>query len=177
VTAHKAFIGFLNPGRLFECTHSSGAHWGWGVLVSFQTKDKGKGQPGRTVVDVLLPCAPPKLVITQTGQEIEVGDKNEDHTPATDEGTKVYQIVQLGLERIKRASGVRVFVPQDLRPLDARKALGKTLQEVCCFSRSRDLFLSIMFLDMMLAPLSKASHYTRRQCKKFVCLQPKLVRR
>lgn len=43
-------------------------------------------------MDVLLFCAPPKVVITQTGQEIVVGDKQEDHMPPAEGGDKVLQV-------------------------------------------------------------------------------------
>eukprot|EP00281_Chroomonas_sp_CCMP1168_P026083 CAMPEP_0206231902 /NCGR_PEP_ID=MMETSP0047_2-20121206/11100_1 /ASSEMBLY_ACC=CAM_ASM_000192 /TAXON_ID=195065 /ORGANISM="Chroomonas mesostigmatica_cf, Strain CCMP1168" /LENGTH=665 /DNA_ID=CAMNT_0053655543 /DNA_START=40 /DNA_END=2037 /DNA_ORIENTATION=- len=125
-TSAKVIVNFLQPGRLVECTHPTGQDWGWGVVVNF---NKGK-KKNAYVMDVLLWCKPPKTVITQTGQEIVVGDKQEDHMPPAEGGMKVLQVVQLGLDRLKRTSSVRVFVPADIRSPEARKTIGKTLSEV-----------------------------------------------
>ena len=51
-------------------------------------------------------------------------------TPIQDSGAGETRVVQVPLEQIDRLSSVRVYVPKDLRPVEARERVGGSLREV-----------------------------------------------
>nr|CAB3266089.1 superkiller viralicidic activity 2-like 2 [Phallusia mammillata] len=124
----KYCLPFLQPGRLVKVRN--GDHeFGWGVVVNFQKKQpKPTGRlraeeepPPEYVVDVLLNCD--KDSIHPSSSRIPRPAKGNDRQ---NEMAVVPVLVQL----IKAMSSIRLFLPKDLRPLDNRQSLLRSLEEV-----------------------------------------------
>jgi ATP-dependent RNA helicase DOB1 len=115
-------LPFLQPGRLVKVSEAQN-EWGWGVVVNFQKKagqdDRGMGSGGHYIVDVLLRCAP-----ADPAQKLF----KPKPCPPGQEGQ--IEVVPVLLPLIEAISSVRVYVPNDLRNVEARKSVGKTLNEV-----------------------------------------------
>ncbi|EQC39969.1 hypothetical protein, variant [Saprolegnia diclina VS20] len=120
----KYVVPFLNAGRLVK-VHSTGAPWDYGVIVNFESglktnPDAAQASDTATVVHVLLNC--------RAGV-----DKAEPEPAAPGSWTtreSEMKICPVPLARIDVLSSLRVYIPKDLRPLDARVAVAKSLAEV-----------------------------------------------
>jgi len=109
-------VPFLQPGRLVKVRDAS-TDWGWGVIINFQRRggsDQKETSSGPYVVDVLLRCkkGPGKPM------------------PCPDDEPAEYQIIPVLLPLLDGLSQLRVFVPKDLRPVEPRNNLGKSIAEV-----------------------------------------------
>ncbi|KAI9024145.1 antiviral helicase [Hyaloraphidium curvatum] len=132
VTNHPSYsVPFLQPGRLVKVrvepegrdgmSDEGVMDFGWGVVINFQKKTplvkNGEAAAGaeapRFIVDVLLNCAP------GTTKPCPPGEKKGDPV-----------VVPVLLSTLNGMSSVRVFVPKDLKPLDQRQQLLKTVKEV-----------------------------------------------
>eukprot|EP00054_Salpingoeca_dolichothecata_P017500 m.105077 g.105077 ORF g.105077 m.105077 type:complete len:1072 (-) comp22474_c0_seq1:123-3338(-) len=122
ITDPQYCLSFLNAGRLVK-VKTNDADWGWGAVVNFSKKPgPKKAAPGQVtpaiyVVEVLLPCA--------------VGSKKSGKpTPPTKNDKGQVHVVPVLLPYIQRLSSVRIQLPSDLRPSDARESVRKTIKEV-----------------------------------------------
>ena len=117
-------VPFLQPGRLVSVKHGD-KNFGFGAVVSFKKqapKEKDNPLTSETtyVIDVLLNVANETAKCTSTSELMPA--------PASKNGTMVVVPIQPNL--IQQISSVRIFIPQDLRPSDNRKAVSKTIDQV-----------------------------------------------
>lgn len=119
----KYCLPFMQPGRLVEVKNND-IYFGWGVVLNFQKKANQKSGPtqGETlyVLEVLLNCSsqPVKSADGDTPQPCRPDEKGE------------MQVVPILLQLVKAISSVRLYIPKDLRSLDSRQSVGKSIKEV-----------------------------------------------
>ena len=110
-------LPFLQPGRLVKIVDGA-QQWGWGVLVNFQKKkvvDKTIASDSNDyILDVLLNCQP----------------DSKPPVPASADGKGVIQVVPVILSLVDGISTIRVYIPKDLRSVENRNSVGKTIREV-----------------------------------------------
>lgn len=121
---------FLAPGRLVK-VRDGADDWGWGVVVNVVKKQPGgqsilpssilmSPRPSFYLVDTLLYCA---SGVVQDGPRQKPrpclkGEKGEMH------------VVPVQMSLICGVSALRVAVPQDLRPVEARQSVLMAIQEL-----------------------------------------------
>lgn len=133
-------VRFLNGGRLVKVYSKAGdeddkKRWDWGVIVNFTTKnaaDSTSATPD-TVVHVLLNCLNTAGATTTNPD----GSTSELPSPApagtmglTSATTCEMKICPVPLEMMDLISSLRVYIPKDLRSLESRQAVGKSVKEV-----------------------------------------------
>jgi ATP-dependent RNA helicase DOB1 len=130
VLNHPSYcLPYLQPGRLVKISNPKGSNeeleFGWGVVVSFQKTISKKGNDvtsitdgPKYVADILLYCA----------AGTERGSKTAKPCPADEKGEFV--VIPCDLSAIDELSSVRLHTPKELKSLDSRLQLWKTLQEV-----------------------------------------------
>jgi ATP-dependent RNA helicase DOB1 len=111
-------LPFLKPGRLVR-VQEPGCDWGWGIVVSV-LRQRGAssistGTAAEYTVDTLLHCA---------GEEAGRGKRPVPPGPG-DAGAM--HVVPVNLTLVRAVSTLRVTVPPDLRPPEARQTLLETL--------------------------------------------------
>lgn len=124
-------LPFLQPGRLVEVRYEQ-KDFGWGVVVSCQKHAPPSDQPFTStlvshqhyVVEILLRCAPGTVI-----------PKQRSHMPSfngIDPGKEggEWLVVPVLLSYVQEFSGIRIFLPKDLRLRDARAQVGKNMAEV-----------------------------------------------
>eukprot|EP00579_Thalassiosira_antarctica_P009827 CAMPEP_0201916340 /NCGR_PEP_ID=MMETSP0903-20130614/5988_1 /ASSEMBLY_ACC=CAM_ASM_000552 /TAXON_ID=420261 /ORGANISM="Thalassiosira antarctica, Strain CCMP982" /LENGTH=1153 /DNA_ID=CAMNT_0048452123 /DNA_START=93 /DNA_END=3554 /DNA_ORIENTATION=+ len=143
-----------SSGRLIDVT-IDGENYGWGIIVRYKKK-AGTGTSGSAgqaaanaagpdhSIDVLLACVDRHFDDTSPNAEAR---REEDLAnlgllwrgtarhcrPSSSEdkpGIVSMREFTVGLDTIDRISAVRLFVPQDTKPTEARKNIMKSLQEV-----------------------------------------------
>ncbi|KAK4343922.1 hypothetical protein RND71_037016 [Anisodus tanguticus] len=129
ITRPERVLYFLLPGRLVK-VREGGKDWGWGVVVNVVKKSpaalgslpttlfasRGAGY----IVDTLLHCS---LGSSENGSRPKPcppcpGEKGEMH------------VVPVQLPLISSLSKLRISVPSDLRPLEARQSIFLAVQEL-----------------------------------------------
>ncbi|KAL1193895.1 DExH-box ATP-dependent RNA helicase DExH10 [Cardamine amara subsp. amara] len=115
---------FLDTGRLVKI-REGGIDWGWGVVVNVVKKSSvGTGSTsshgGAYIVDTLLHCS--------TGLS-ENGAKPKPCPPRPGEKGEMH-VVPVQLPLISALSSLRIQVPSDLRPLEARQSILLAVQEL-----------------------------------------------
>jgi ATP-dependent RNA helicase DOB1 len=127
-------LPFLQPGRLVRVKHDD-LDFGWGVVVNYQKRLGIKGKPLPTteapqsmyIVDVLLHCATGTAPAKQTkGPPAPATGIRP--CPAGEDGE--FAVVPVLLATLDGVSHIRIFLPKDLKPLDARMQALKSVQEV-----------------------------------------------
>ncbi|XP_067842027.1 exosome RNA helicase MTR4 isoform X1 [Heptranchias perlo] len=119
----KYCLPFLQPGRLVKVKNDDD-DFGWGVVINFNKKSNVKSNTGELdplyVVEVLLHCSKDsvKLAASEAAKPAKPGEKGE------------MQVVPIMLHLITAISSVRLYIPKDLRPLDNRQSVLKSIQEV-----------------------------------------------
>jgi len=121
----KYCLPYLQPGRLVKVKDGS-QDFGWGCVINFQKKNYQKGGastfPNETVyiVEVLLNCS--KTTKKMATGEVPVpcmpGEKGE------------MMVVPVLIHLLQSLSSIRLYLPKDLRPSDARQTVGKSIEEV-----------------------------------------------
>uniref|UniRef100_A0A0R0K5X3 RNA helicase n=1 Tax=Glycine max TaxID=3847 RepID=A0A0R0K5X3_SOYBN len=106
----EIILYFLVPGRLIK-VREGGTDWGWGVVVNVVKKPSGGGY----MVDTLLHCSPVSNENSLRPKPCppRPGEKGEMH------------VVPVQLPLISALGQLRVSIPPDLRPLEARQSLPK----------------------------------------------------
>ncbi|CAL1717435.1 unnamed protein product [Somion occarium] len=134
VITHPTYsVPFLNPGRLVKVKHGA-VNFGWGVVLSFRKLSTNKVENSgvlvpqeQYVIDVLLNCAsgsmPPK---EHNSPSITPGGVSP--CPAGQNGEPL--VVPVLLLAIDAISSLRVVLPKDLRPRQARDTVWKSVLEV-----------------------------------------------
>uniref|UniRef100_A0A8C5PAW2 RNA helicase n=1 Tax=Leptobrachium leishanense TaxID=445787 RepID=A0A8C5PAW2_9ANUR len=119
----KYCLPFLQPGRLVK-VKSEESDFGWGVVVNFSKKSNVKQNSGELdplyIVEVLLNCCKESLKNAAT----------EAAKPARPDEKGEMQVVPVMLHLLSAISSVRLYIPKDLRPLDNRQSVLKSIQEV-----------------------------------------------
>ncbi|KAM6391491.1 exosome RNA helicase MTR4 isoform 2-T2 [Rhynochetos jubatus] len=119
----KYCLPFLQPGRLVK-VKNEGDDFGWGVVVNFSKKSNVKPNSGELdplyVVEVLLHCSKESLKNSAT----------EAAKPARPDEKGEMQVVPVLVHLLSAISSVRLYIPKDLRPIDNRQSVLKSIQEV-----------------------------------------------
>lgn len=121
---------FLQPGRLVHIKYEQ-YDFGWGAVVNFKELKRPENTTEEPipqesfVVDVLLPIAENSSVGTKATQPLPPGvrppQKGEKISP---------EVVPVLLSCVHGISPIRLRLPRDLKPLDSRKGVNRSLYEV-----------------------------------------------
>ncbi|XP_052825381.1 exosome RNA helicase MTR4 [Octopus bimaculoides] len=119
ITKPQNILQFLQPGRLIKVKNTDD-DFGWGVVVNVQKKaDQSKLESDvQYVCEVLLHLSP-ESAHTHSSLSIKPcppGQKGE------------MQVVPILIHLISSISSVRLYVPKDLRSLDSRQSILKSVQ-------------------------------------------------
>ncbi|KAI9843895.1 MAG: ATP-dependent RNA helicase mtr4 [Sclerophora amabilis] len=124
-------LQFMQPGRLVSIKYLE-HDFGWGVVVGSMARKVDKGQkiedfrPQESfVIDVLLCVADGISVGTRPHRDLPEGIR----PPAQGEKTRM-EVIPVLLSCIDSIGHIRIFLPKDLRPLDQRNTVQKSLEEV-----------------------------------------------
>lgn len=128
-------LPFLQAGRLVRIRDDHNKlDYGWGAVVKFIQKASGTGkrpEEERYTVDVLLRCVagssqkgrrprpfhpPPHSIRTRSNR--------------TPEAKEEWIVISASFRELDGVSALRVFKPADLRPIDARASVGRSVLEV-----------------------------------------------
>jgi ATP-dependent RNA helicase DOB1 len=139
VTTHPSYaLQFLQPGRLAHVRHEE-LDFGYGVIVRYQKRLPGKGAPTpeaerpqtQWILDVLLDCeagsvAPSVKDVARAGtSSAPLGIRP---CPPGEKGELL--VVPVLLSTIHALSGVRLYMPPDVRGREARDQVRRNLLEV-----------------------------------------------
>ncbi|XP_057955218.1 DExH-box ATP-dependent RNA helicase DExH10 isoform X2 [Malania oleifera] len=124
ITRPERVLYFLLPGRLVK-VREGGTDWGWGVVVNVVKKPAvGLGtlpsRGGGYIVDTLLHCSP---------NSNENGARPKPCPPRPGEKGEMH-VVPVQLSLISALSKLRISIPSDLRPLEARQSILLAIQEL-----------------------------------------------
>ncbi|CAK9325858.1 unnamed protein product [Citrullus colocynthis] len=124
ITRPERVLYFLLPGRLVK-VREGGTDWGWGVVVNVVKRPSaGLGilpsRGGAYIVDTLLQCSP---CLSENSSRPKPcpprpGEKGEMH------------VVPVQLPLISALSKLRISIPSDLRPVEARESILLALEEL-----------------------------------------------
>ncbi|XP_074611941.1 exosome RNA helicase MTR4-like [Acropora palmata] len=119
----KNSLPYLQPGRLIQVKNND-CDFGWGVVLNFQKKANQKSGPVKSeplyVIEALLNCS---------SKSVKSAD-GETPMPCGPDEKGEMQVVPILLHLVQAISAVRLYIPKDLRSLDSRQGVGKSLQEV-----------------------------------------------
>ena len=123
VSQSKYAVPFLNSGRLIHVKDGE-VDWGWGVVVNFSSKAlpkaKGLSKDPVYIIEALLHCA--------TGA---AADRSVNPLPHAKRGPGgEMRVIPVKLDCVGKFSSVRIYLPKDLRPGDARQSVLKSMLEV-----------------------------------------------
>lgn len=123
-------LQFLQAGRVVHIKH--GDHdFGWGAVVKFTKRQAPRGEQetwspqSSYILDVLLVVAEDSFVATQTSTDLPPGIR----PPPEGEKGKM-EVVPVMLNCIEAIGHVRIFLPKDIRLVDQRNVVRKSLDEV-----------------------------------------------
>lgn len=128
-------VRFLNGGRLVKLyarPGEAGKEWDWGVIVNFTTKnasDSTSAGPD-TVVHVLLNCANDEPTATSASTTSALPTPAPVGSMGLTSTKYEMKICPVPLELLDELSSLRVYIPKDLRTLESRQAVGKSVKEV-----------------------------------------------
>ncbi|KAF8056903.1 rRNA-processing arch domain-containing protein [Lyophyllum atratum] len=137
VVTHPTYsLPFLQPGRLVKVKHQK-VDFGWGVIVNYQKRlpPKNRHMPKveelppheQYIVDVLLNCAPGGAV-PRIRENVMATPAGVQPCPNGQKGVPL--VVPVLLSTIEGISHLRLFLPKDLRPDQARETVWKSVLEV-----------------------------------------------
>lgn len=126
ITRPERVLYYLQPGRLVKVREGS-TDWGWGVVVNVVKKPPTSSLPsaaasrgGGYIVDTLLHCSPGSS---------DNGSKPRPCPPRPGEKGEMH-VVPVHLTLISALSKLRLQIPPDLRPVEARQSILLALQEL-----------------------------------------------
>uniref|UniRef100_A0AAV1T181 Uncharacterized protein n=1 Tax=Peronospora matthiolae TaxID=2874970 RepID=A0AAV1T181_9STRA len=136
-------VRFLNGGRLVKLycpnsdDNSTNTEWDWGIIVNFTTKSATDSTSAAldTIVHVLLNCVATNGT-TKSNDATNGSTASELPTPAPlnmmglSSSAYEMKICPVPLEMLDLVSSLRVYIPKDLRTVDSRQAVGKSVKEV-----------------------------------------------
>ncbi|XP_022753462.1 DExH-box ATP-dependent RNA helicase DExH10 isoform X3 [Durio zibethinus] len=123
ITRPERVLYYLDPGRLIKVREGS-IDWGWGVVVNVVKRPSAVGtlpaRGGGYIVDTLLHCSPGSS---------ENGARPKPCPPCPGEKGEMH-VVPVQLPLISALSKIRISIPPDLRPPEARQSLLLAVQEL-----------------------------------------------
>ncbi|KFM73930.1 Superkiller viralicidic activity 2-like 2, partial [Stegodyphus mimosarum] len=123
ITQPEYCVPFFQPGRLVKVQNGDD-DFGWGIVINYQKKyltaENKEESPVFYVVDVLLH-------VSKETAETKV-TSNLKPPPSGEKG--IMQVVPIKLNLIQQLSSVRAYYPDDLRPVDNRMKVLKTIQTI-----------------------------------------------
>ncbi|KAK1577381.1 hypothetical protein Q3G72_021268 [Acer saccharum] len=122
ITRPERVLYYLGSGRLIK-VREGGTDWGWGVVVNVVKKPSAGSLPSRGggyIVDTLLHCSPGSS---------ENGSRPKPCPPRPGEKGEMH-VVPVQLPLISALSKIRISVPPDLRPLEARQSILLAVQDL-----------------------------------------------
>ncbi|WFC95277.1 RNA helicase [Malassezia brasiliensis] len=134
VMRHPSYaLPFLQTGRLVQVRHEA-LDFGWACVVSYQKRVPPKGMeldqraPAHSlyVLDVVLHCATGTVV----PKNREMAPSFAGIAPPASGDKGEWLVVPVLLSTVDALSGIRIFLPKDLRSRDARVQVGKNMAEV-----------------------------------------------
>ncbi|XP_071490338.1 exosome RNA helicase MTR4-like [Diadema antillarum] len=124
ITRPKYCLPFMQPGRMVKVKNGED-DFGWGVVINFQRKANQKASNASKdaplyVAEVLLSCSQESIknAASEAARPAKAGEKGE------------MTVVPVLLNLLTDISSVRLYLPKDLRPVDNRQSVGKSIQEV-----------------------------------------------
>jgi ATP-dependent RNA helicase DOB1 len=132
ITHPNYCLQFLQPGRMIKMKYKD-YDFGWGAVVNFTSASRSKSGPGDKnltpqqsyIVDVLTFVSTDSTVGTRTNTDMPAGVY-----PPPPGGKSKMEVVPFLLTCIDAIGHIRIFLPDDLRPVDNRKGVRKALEEV-----------------------------------------------
>ncbi|KAI7943410.1 hypothetical protein MJO29_013254 [Puccinia striiformis f. sp. tritici] len=130
-------LPFLQPGRLVKVKFGT-MDFGWGCVVNFQRRlgDRGKPLGPETkpqesyIVDVLLKISAGKSTSKQPASKMIGVNQTSLIKPCEPDEEGECAVVPVLLSTMDGISKIRIFLAQDLKPLDARKTAMDAIGEV-----------------------------------------------
>lgn len=130
-------LPFLQPGRLVRVKHEEN-DFGWGCVVNFQKRlgERGKPLPAdvppqqQYIVDVLLHIAAGSAPRPKKGAHDTMGTSSSFVQPCQPDQPGEYAIVPVLLSTLDGISHIRIFLPKDLKPPEARQSAFTSVHEV-----------------------------------------------
>ncbi|KAH7674653.1 RNA helicase protein [Dioscorea alata] len=129
LTRPERALYFLVPGRLVK-VRDGGTDWGWGVVVNVVKKSPpavgsmppalAAARTGSYIVDTLLHCSP---------ELNENGSRSKPCPPRPGEKGEMH-VVPVPLPLLSGFSSIRIAIPPDLRPAEARQTVLLAVQEL-----------------------------------------------
>ncbi|CAL1279980.1 unnamed protein product [Larinioides sclopetarius] len=122
ITRPEYCVPFFQPGRLVKVKNGDD-DFGWGMIVNYQKKTLQSGNTKESVfyvVDVLL----------QVSKESAETKVTSNLKPPAPNEKGVMQVVPIKLNLIQQLSTVRAHTPKDLRPIDNRMQVLRTIQAI-----------------------------------------------
>eukprot|EP01138_Halocafeteria_seosinensis_P005595 gb/GECG01005718.1/.p1 GENE.gb/GECG01005718.1/~~gb/GECG01005718.1/.p1 ORF type:complete len:1094 (+),score=200.14 gb/GECG01005718.1/:1-3282(+) len=125
-------LPFLQPGRLVRVRDKE-EDWGWGVIVNYQRNKNTEGKknendPKSVVLDCLLLCDPVK---EGSAGSIQRREKPKPCPPElAAQGRGELRVVPVLLSLLDGFSQLRVYLPKDLRPSEARQEVARRVSEI-----------------------------------------------
>ena len=124
-------LQFMQSGRLVRIKHMD-YDFGWGAVVNFMRRQPERGQkaedipPQQTyVLDVLLQVDDSSSNGTKTHDELPQGVR-----PVSKGQKGKMEVVPILLSCVESIGHVRIFLPSDLKSLDQRNTVRKSIEEV-----------------------------------------------
>lgn len=124
-------LQFMQSGRLVRIKHMD-YDFGWGAVVNFTQRKPNKDEKAESItpqqsyiIDVLLQVADATSNGTRTHQELPQGVR----PPNEGEKAKM-EVVPILLSCVESIGHVRIFLPSDLKSVDQRNTVRKSLDEV-----------------------------------------------
>eukprot|EP00172_Hildenbrandia_rubra_P001234 Plantae.Rhodophyta-Hildenbrandia_rubra.ctg17817.p1 GENE.Plantae.Rhodophyta-Hildenbrandia_rubra.ctg17817~~Plantae.Rhodophyta-Hildenbrandia_rubra.ctg17817.p1 ORF type:complete len:524 (+),score=102.26 Plantae.Rhodophyta-Hildenbrandia_rubra.ctg17817:58-1572(+) len=120
----KYISAFLQPGRLARVhDKDSKEDFGWGVVVKFGRNNLGGkrvNDPDKFIVDILLSCK----------VEENSAEKAEGRPKPSEPGMpSEWMVVPCSMSHLDGLSALRVYKPNDLRPVQHRASVGRSVCE------------------------------------------------
>ncbi|XP_043712800.1 DExH-box ATP-dependent RNA helicase DExH10 isoform X2 [Telopea speciosissima] len=124
ITRPERVLYFLLPGRLVKVRDGT-TDWGWGVVVNVVKKPPAAlgtlpSRGSSYIVDTLLHCSPGSS---------ENGSRPKPCPPRPGEKGEMH-VVPVQLPLISALSKIRLSIPSDLRPVEARQSILLAVQEL-----------------------------------------------
>ena len=124
-------LQFMQTGRLVRIKHLD-FDFGWGAVVNFLRRHPDRGQKAEDIppqksylIDVLLHVAEGSSNGTKTHEDLPPGVR-----PVAEGEKGRMEVVPVLLSCVESIGHLRIFLPQDLKSLDQRNAVRKTLDEI-----------------------------------------------
>jgi ATP-dependent RNA helicase DOB1 len=131
VINHPSYcLKFMQPGRLVRVKYQD-HEFGWGAVVNYQKRLPARGKQDELpaqesyIVDVLLCIASDAPTYQRSNPELPQGVR----PPAEGDSGKM-EVVPVLLNCLDGISGLRIFLPPDMKSLENRNLAKKNIEEI-----------------------------------------------